>query len=395
MAFEAVCIIATSRSDSFLRPTRSNEMNTDEGPNSDPATRLDGCGTPKMSGTAAGPPQRRRATDLHEQSTLRALTSVWLPFIALTYLLWSVPVRICFHPRYTPLDTRYYAYTALDYLADAFFLVEAWRTGRGHRISPVPADIQLFSTLSTPQPRRMSKLRQTLSSRLSRASTLVTRAGRITGAGPAAAHGGGGGGARPGGARAVFAALAYGIAANAPLELVAALCGAPRASVRLYLANRLLRAPQLPARLQALVELFEAAGVCRNIGLQRMWKLFFAMAMAGHWAGCGFYWIAVETVERCAAAHTGGAASGADDGGPVEARQRDCYTWAERDGLFELGADGQIVAERARSYALQRSVYWAYITMVTTGFGDIYPLTLHETLWCVLAMRTSALRGCS
>ena len=373
VAYEAVCIIATSRSDSFLRPTRSNEMNTDEGPNSDPATRLDGCGTPKMSGTAAGPPQRRRATDLHEQSTLRALTSVWLPFIALTYLLWSVPVRICFHPRYTPLDTRYYAYTALDYLADTFFLVEAWRTGRGHRISPVPADIQLFSTLSTPQPRRMSKLRQTLSSRLSRASTLVARAGRLTGAGPAAPPAAAA--ARGRAARAVIGALAYGIAANAPLELIAALCGAPRASVRLYLANRLLRAPQLPARLQALVELFEAAGVCRNIGLQRMWKLFFAMAMAGHWAGCGFYWIAVETTKRCAGARANDAASGAADGGPVEAR-RDCYTWAERDGLFELGDDGRIAAERSRSYALQRSVYWAYITMVTTGFGDIYPLTL-------------------
>ena len=135
-----------------------HKLKTMKGPTSDPATRLDWCGAQLMSGTASAPPQRRRSAGLREPSTLRALTSIWLPFLALTYLLWSVPVRVCFHPRYTPLDTRYCAYAALDYLADALFLVEAWRTGRGHRISPVPADIQLFSTLSTPQPRRTPAL---------------------------------------------------------------------------------------------------------------------------------------------------------------------------------------------------------------------------------------------
>lgn len=33
-----------------------------------------------------------------------------------------------------------------------------------------------------------------------------------------------------------------------------------------------------------------------------------------------------------------------------------------------------------------RSLYWAYITMITTGFGDIVPLTISETVWVIISM---------
>ena len=44
-----------------------------------PQRELDECSTPKMAAPRLGAPQRRRATDLHEQSTLQHWLSTWLP----------------------------------------------------------------------------------------------------------------------------------------------------------------------------------------------------------------------------------------------------------------------------------------------------------------------------
>ena len=60
---------------------------------------------------------------LHE-----GLLKIWLPFVALIYHLWTIPLRLSFLPEFT-LERKYKWYIVLDYLADAFFLVEAYTGG--------------------------------------------------------------------------------------------------------------------------------------------------------------------------------------------------------------------------------------------------------------------------
>lgn len=50
-----------------------------------------------------------------------------------------------------------------------------------------------------------------------------------------------------------------------------------------------------------------------------------------------------------------------------------------------------IVLLASTSQCYIRSLYWAYITMVTTGFGDIVPLTVGETKVTILSMYIGAL----
>ena len=126
-----------------------------------------------MSGTASAP-QRRRSAGLREPSTLRALTSIWLPFLALTYLLWSVPVRVCFHPRYR-LDTRYCAARR----STTWPTPSSWsRRGVPARAPDQPGAGRHPALLDAEHAAAAPhvKAARTLSSRLSRASTLVARA---------------------------------------------------------------------------------------------------------------------------------------------------------------------------------------------------------------------------
>lgn len=136
-----------------------------------------------------------------------------------------------------------------------------------------------------------------------------------------------------------------------------------------FLLNRLLRMLYLPKYLADLSTVLARKGYT-NIGVRRTWLLFFWMAFAGHLCGCGFYYIARYQAENGVG-----------------------LTWPEVAGVYSVvstSIDGQsqikVSMTSTPAGAYINSLYWAYITMITTGFGDIVPLHIAETIWCTISM---------
>ena len=232
-------------------------------------------------------------------------------FLASTYLLASVPLRLCYVPDYG-LAPRHTVFVALDVCADLYFLARMARKYRSNR-PPAPPS-----------------------------------AGGVRDASEDAA-----------GCSVLSAVFALDFVATLPLDKLAYIAGKRR--LAWWLANRLAHLLQLNAVTDSLLQLLERRHVLANVGLQRMGKLFLAMALAGHWAACSFHYVA-----------WGESQEGRD-------------TWLSNDGLVELreDRDGTFVAAALAAppeVAYGRAIYWAFVTMCTTGFGDIVPVTIPETL---------------
>lgn len=131
-----------------------------------------------------------------------------------------------------------------------------------------------------------------------------------------------------------------------PLEYITLMTENKNANM--FLLNRTLRLLYLPSYLSDIARILEVRHVVKNIGLQRTWKLFFTMALAGHWCGCIFFLVA-----------------------RFEAVEGDAMTWPQELGVFRIHnslVDGSfknsIIMEQSISMAYIQSLYWAYITMV-------------------------------
>ena len=117
------------------------------------------------------------------------------------------------------------------------------------------------------------------------------------------------------------------------------------------LINRLLRLGYIHRYLNDLSALLAKRGYIKNVGFYRTWLLFFTMALAGHLCGSVFYWI-----------------------GRRDAMNGFELTWPEVAGIYTIDSKYDGLQLRMKQTAFQAyisSLYWAYITMITTGFGDI------------------------
>jgi len=131
--------------------------------------------------------------------------------------------------------------------------------------------------------------------------------------------------------------------------------------VNYVMLNRLLLLMYLPDYLNDL-----AGRYFKNIGVQRTWLLFFTMGMAAHLCACGFYFVAYQ-----------------------EAINGVTGTWPEAAGIWIVtveNAEAAVTMTTSITEAYITSLYWACVTQVSTGFGDIVPLHISETVCCIISM---------
>ncbi|KAK7231423.1 hypothetical protein SO694_00072157 [Aureococcus anophagefferens] len=289
--------------------------------------------------------------------------------LATLYVAWSVPFRVAFLQHFQ-LEQKYVIWWILDYATDVYFVVR-WIIQDpnlcGYTLLRLPEHLQ---SRVAPEQRMGSTQELGSLERLMRREGACERFQE----------------------RRTLKGFLYHLVATFPLELWGRRTGA--ASLSLFKVNRLARLYDAPRCIRLVFALLEHHAKM-EIGPLRMWLFFLIMAVAAHWAACAFF-----------------LASRVDAKAPREwARQRSDVTWAEEDGLWEVVYEDALVnatlnataiaatrtVRRLRSVAhcYSRAYYWALVTMITTGFGDICPHTRFETIACILSMYVGMSVSCA
>lgn len=266
----------------------------------------------------------------------------WGRAILTIYLVTSIPFRLAFIPEFTVSLYQHPGFLVLDLLTAIFFSYETIRLAMIAHSIISPSSI----LPATFEPPNGDSVRDSLRSYDDPENLQPKRA-----------------------ILSYWRVLFY-FVSTIPLEYLTVLL-LKRSLTNYLLLNRLLRLFYLPKYLKDLLTLLVRKGYLRDIGIQRTWILFFTMALAGHLCACGFYAISYH-----------------------QASNGTALTWPEVAGIYSVHLtntdDGhrlvEVTMESTSLEAYIDSLYWAYITMITTGFGDIVPLHIAETIWCIFTM---------
>ncbi|KAL7540091.1 hypothetical protein ACHAXR_012578 [Thalassiosira sp. AJA248-18] len=266
----------------------------------------------------------------------------WARAFLTIYLIASIPFRIAFYPDFKLSFDKYPAFVILDLLATIFFSYETIRLSKLLWRAISPSSI----LPTTSEPPKEDSVGHSIHSIHESAD------------------------AKPQRTFWSYQRVFFHFVSTVPFEYLSMLFF-DGDLVNYLLLNRLLRIFYLPKYLEDLSTVLGRKGYLSNIGVRRTWILFFTMALAGHLCGCGFFFVA-----------------------RLQALDGASLTWPEVAGIYSIDAisivEGQhqveLTMESTTSEAYIKSLYWAYITMITTGFGDIVPLHISETVWCIISM---------
>ena len=274
----------------------------------------------------------------------------WGRAILSIYLTTSITFRFVFLPKFKLSLSKYPGFVVSDLLANIFFLYETVRLAVLTRslISPIPILPHTFEP------------------------SIKDRVGHSLQSYDESVH------FRP--RRNIWAYLRvlFDITATLPLEYLSMMSWGENLT-NFLLLNRLLRLFCVSKHITDLSTLLLQKGYMSNIGVRRTWMFLFLMAFAGHFCGCGYYYFAYQ-----------------------DALNGFTLTWPEVAGLYtvvtphckaigrscaiNVEEQVEVVMNTTVAEAYITSIYWAYITMITTGLGDIIPMHIRETVWCSFTM---------
>jgi CRP-like cAMP-binding protein len=179
-------------------------------------------------------------------------------------------------------------------------------------------------------------------------------------------------------------ALLIDVVSLLPIDVVMGLSGTNH--LEYFRLNRLLKALKIGAYFTGIEEWFEAKDVMTSSAVRRMIRLYITFAFLTHFHGCAWFVVSALDAEK-------GLVSWAllDNVLLLENEDECCVQCAgvmDEDVCYASCIPCKLGMPVGVTHWTQylRAWYWAVITMVTTGFGDIVPNSFNETVVCIASM---------